>query len=104
MMGFLASIPDPVWFAALGALAIQLLGLMELSKIPRSQRPDFRDVFYWIPYFIHPALGGLLAFAYVASSTDLAPMLAINVGVTAPLILRSAANAVDKPIEVPEDA
>ena len=97
-------LPSAVEFAILGAIAIQLLGFMELSKVPKSQRPDFKDIIYWVPFVVHPLLGGGLAYAYVASGQILAPLLAINVGITAPLVLRSIANQVDGPIQVDPDA
>jgi hypothetical protein len=101
-MGFI--MPLAVEFAILGALAIQLLGLMNLSRIPKNERPDFKDIIYWVPFLIHPTLGGGLAYAYVASGHTLAPLVAINVGITAPLVLKTIANNADGPIKVDSDA
>jgi hypothetical protein len=96
--------PAAVEFAFLGALGIQLLGIMELSKVPKNQRPDFKDFIYWIPFAIHPLVGAGLAYAYVASGESLAPLLAINVGVTAPLVLKTIATNANSPITVDPDA
>lgn len=96
-----------VWFAISGGLAIKLLELAELHKLPKLERPDLKDWLYWVPFIILPVLGGGLAYAYVASSTVLSPMLAINVGVSAPLILRAMAQANPlgpSPVDTPEDA
>jgi hypothetical protein len=87
----LAAIPSAAWYAFFGALALKLLELTELAKISRANRPDLTDIIYWVPYAIMPIVGGGLAFAYVASSVEMKPMLAINVGVSAPLILRAMA-------------
>lgn len=81
-----------VLFATFGAIGMQLLTLMELRNIPKTERPDFKDVFYWLPFIIAPILGGGLALAYVYPADALEPLVAINVGVSAPLILRSMAN------------
>jgi hypothetical protein len=87
-----ASIIQPaVLFAFFGALAIKLLELAELPKIHKSQRPDFKDWIYWVPFFVLPFLGAGLAYVYVMSGIDLKPILAVNVGVSAPLILRAMA-------------
>lgn len=80
-----------VYFATFGALAIKLLELAELPKVPASQRPDFKDIIYWVPFVVMPILGGGLAYMYVMSGIVLKPILAVNVGVSAPLILRAMA-------------
>ncbi|MBF5040425.1 hypothetical protein INP77_13070 [Methylophilus sp. 13] len=81
-----------VLFAFFGAFAMQLLSLMEIRNIPKTQRPDFKDLFYWLPFIVAPLLGAGLALAYVFPSDVLKPLVAINIGVSAPLILRSMAN------------
>ncbi|MBI2399072.1 MAG: hypothetical protein HYV17_14885 [Xanthomonadales bacterium] len=81
-----------VLFGFFGALAAQLLNLMEIRNVPKTQRPDFVDPFYWLPFIVAPLVGGGLVFAYVSSGDVLKPLVAINVGVSAPLILRAMAN------------
>jgi hypothetical protein len=78
----------------LGGLAIDALNLMELQNIEPSKRPNFKDVFFWLPYIAWPLLGGLLTYLYEASDTHLKPMIAFQVGVTAPLIIKAMAGAV----------
>lgn len=81
----------PVFFAIFGALAIKLLELVELYKVPKLERPDFKDWLYWLPFCVMPFLGGGLALMYTSSNIALQPVLAVNVGVSAPLILRAMA-------------
>jgi hypothetical protein len=81
----------PVYFAIFGAFAIKLLELAELHKLPKSQRPDLHDWLYWLPFFVMPILGGGLALMYTSSDILLKPVLAVNIGVSAPLILRAMA-------------
>jgi hypothetical protein len=81
-----------VIFAAFGALAMQLLSLLEIRNIPKTKRPDFKDFFYWLPFIVSPLIGAGLALAYIFPNDALKPLVAINVGVSAPLILRSMAN------------
>lgn len=82
-----------VLYATFGALAIKLLELAELQNVSAAQRPDFKDIIYWVPYLVMPLLGGGLAYVYVMSEIVLKPILAVNVGVSAPLILRAMAEA-----------
>lgn len=90
-MDMLTFLPEPVWYAFFGAIAIKLLELAELHKIPKLNRPDLKDWVYWIPYVIMPVLGAGLAYVYLQSAQTLTPVLALNVGVSAPLILRAMA-------------
>lgn len=106
-MEFINGLSQAVWFAVFGAFAIKLLELSELHKVPKVERPDLKDWLYWLPFFVLPLLGGGLAHMYVSSNTVLSPILAVNVGVSAPLILRAMAQA--NPLEpttvdTPDDA
>ena len=85
-------IHQSVLFAVFGAFAIQVLSLLELKGIPKPNRPDLGDFFFWLPFLLLPILGGGLALAYIYPDESLKPLVAINIGVSAPLILRSMAN------------
>lgn len=87
--------------AAFGGLAVHLLNLVELQHVPKDRRPDFKDWLYWLPFGVSPALATVVAFAYGQSGTQLSPFLAINVGASTPLLLRSFANA--NPFKKPLD-
>ena len=85
----------PFWFAVCGGFAINLLRLAELAQTPRTERPrTFSDPFYLLQFVVLPFLGGFLAYTYQASGTILSPILALNIGVTAPLILKNLASAI----------
>lgn len=81
-------------YAFLGGIAINFLRLVELAHVPPQQRPaTFTDPMYVTQFFVLPLVGGGLAFAYNASNIPLTPILAVNIGVSAPLILKSFASA-----------
>ncbi len=80
-----------VYFAIFGAAAIKLLELAELRTVPKAERPDFSDLLYWLPFAVSPAIGGGLAYVYLMSKIAMEPILAVNVGISAPLILRAMA-------------
>jgi hypothetical protein len=83
------AIPEAVWFAAAGALGTKLLELAERPNMRRADRPDLRDFWYWFAVLIMPLLGGGLAYMYLRSGVQLTPVLAVNVGISTPLILRT---------------
>jgi len=99
-------VDDPhlaVWFAAGGGLAANFLTLLDLRNTPQAQLPDFKSIFYWLPFVLMPLLGAGLAYAYVMSGVELKPIVAVNIGITAPLILRAMANtAPTTPLKPPD--
>jgi hypothetical protein len=85
-----------VLFAAGGALVVELLKLAETRSIPRSERPDLTELLYWLPFIIFPILGGFLAYMHLMSDVILKPFLAVNIGASAPLMVRTMASAIPK--------
>lgn len=82
-----------VWFAVFGGFLINVLQLMEYANRPKLQRPDFKDFLFWFPYAAWPLISGMLAYAYVESGVQLSPIVALNVGLSAPLVIRGMVDA-----------
>jgi len=82
-----------LFLAAIGGFSFNLLQLIEYSKLSKTERPDFKDPLFWVSYVVWPSLGGILAFAYHKSGITLSPILAFNVGLSAPLILKAMVQA-----------
>lgn len=78
-----------VLMAAIGGFTINILQLLEYSKLPKNERPEFRDWLFWLPYVVWPVLGAVLAFAYIESGIEISAILGFNIGLSAPLILRA---------------
>jgi hypothetical protein len=82
-------------FGTLGGLLINIVKLAELAGLPRIERPPtFSDPLWVFQFFALPLVGGALAWIYQADGTTLKPLLAMNIGVSAPLILKTLANTV----------
>jgi hypothetical protein len=80
-------------FAVFGGFAVNFLRLFEIAKLPKSERPEtFSDWLYVLQFFGMPLIGGVLALAYSMSGTALTPILAVNIGASAPLILKTFAS------------
>ncbi len=91
-----------VIISAGGSLAITLLNLAEALNLPKERRPDFRDWGYWAQGIIYILLGAFVAYVYQASDYEIKPVLALQVGASAPLILRAAASAIPREIQPPK--
>lgn len=99
-----SAIPEAIWFASGGAIAYNLLDFLELHKKPKSEWPNFSAFTYWLAIFIHATLGGGLAYVYLSAGQTLGSIVAVNIGITAPFLLRTIANQADGPIAVSDDA
>lgn len=84
-------------FGTLGGVLINVVRLAELAALPRIERPPtFSDPLYVFQFVALPLVGGALAFVYQAEGVALKPLLALNIGVSAPLILKTLAAAVPR--------
>ena len=81
---------NPIFLAGVGGFIVDILQLMELAKIPKEQRPDLKDPLYWVQYIAYPFFGALLSYVYLATGLTLSPLIALNVGLSAPLFFRQA--------------
>ncbi|MCY4056834.1 MAG: hypothetical protein OXG44_02410 [Gammaproteobacteria bacterium] len=89
-------------FGCLGVLLLNGVHYLEICRIPRLQRPnDFGERPYWIDFFGRAFIGVVLAWVYWHNGEPLGPILAMNIGVSAPLILKAMAKTA--PIGVPEN-
>lgn len=89
-----------ILLSVFGSLCAQFLNLAELSKTPKSRRPDFKDYAYWLPFIIYPIISAVIAYAYFDGKSDVNKMLAIQIGASSPLILKSLGNAVPNEISI----
>ena len=84
----------PVILAGIGGLVVNLLSLLELQNISKERRPDFKDIFYWLPYLAWPLLGGLVGYLYYDPASPLGKFVSFQIGLSSPLILRAAVSTI----------
>lgn len=80
--------------ATLGGLTASFMNLLEIGKLPKDRRPDLKDWLYWLNLAAGPALGLLVGFLYSEGPTPLGRIVSFQLGLSAPLIVRSAANVI----------
>jgi hypothetical protein len=75
-------------------MAAELLGLYEVRRRSPGEWPGFlRFPTYWLLSMAMSGFGALLVLAYTESDIDLSPILALNIGASAPLILSGLVRA-----------
>ena len=73
-----------------GGLLAELLGLYKLRTQAPSAFPSYlRSKFYWVITILMILAGGGLVLIYNKSGLDLKPIIAVNIGASAPFILGS---------------
>jgi hypothetical protein len=78
-------------FGIIGGALAEVLKWWQLRETPNP--PAYlKSVFYWVITAIMVLVGGVLAVAYNVEASK--PLLAINIGVSAPLILKGLASVV----------
>lgn len=76
------------FYGTLGGLLAELLGLYRLRTVAPSAFPSYlRSGFYWLVTVAMILAGGGLVWIYSQSGLDMKPIIAINIGASAPLIL-----------------
>lgn len=75
-----------------GGAAAEFLGLWKLRRQAISELPDWlKSPFYWLVTGTMVGIGGGLVVIYLSSNVSLTPILAVNLGASAPLIIGSLA-------------
>lgn len=86
-------------YGILGGLLAELLGLYKLRTQAPSAFPSYlRSAFYWAVTVAMILAGGGLVWIYNQSGLDMKPIVAVNIGASAPLILGTLGQA--KPLEI----
>ncbi len=75
-------------YGILGGFLAELFGLFKLrQQAPKDLPVWLKSPFYWVVTVAMIAAGGLLVTVYLKSGIDLKPIIAVNVGASAPLII-----------------
>lgn len=78
-----------VLMGMLGGFAIQLVRFMS-----PEEEFDFSSLKSYIPFVINIIVSGLVVYAFVNSKAEVNHLLAMYIGVAAPLILKSMSQAI----------
>ena len=86
-----------IWLGVAGGLAAEALQWFRIRKTLYRGVPDWAGHWlYWFVTAVMVALGGLLVFAYRSSGVQISPIVALNIGASAPLILESLVGQVPR--------
>jgi len=77
-------------YGIVGGLFAELLGLFKLRRQATSDFPQWiKSIFYWIVTLCMIFAGGVLCIIYTKAGIELNPLIALNIGASAPLIIGS---------------
>jgi hypothetical protein len=79
-----------------GGLAAELVQWFSIRHSLHGKLPDWsRSPAYWVVTLLMAIAGGALVYVYHRSGTKMSPILALNVGASAPLLLGKIAQQAD---------
>ena len=78
-------------FGAAGGLAVNVIRLHVISHGQKDSRPDFDALYFWQLVGL-TLIGGVLALAHDLIN-DINPLVALNVGLTVPALVKTGAEA-----------
>ena len=79
---------EPLLWGGVGGVLGNLLVLLRHAKLPKVERPDLlSDPWFWSGWVIEALFGVILSLAYLRTGVHLPPLVAINIGASAPLII-----------------
>ncbi len=85
-------------YGVFGGFLAELLGLFKLRHQTPGSFPDWiRSRFYWTVTVLMILAGGGLVVVYLKSAFALKPLIALNIGASAPLIIGSIVSQTPRP-------
>lgn len=73
-----------------GGVSAEVSGLFKIRKIVGGSCPDYMKSYsYWVITILMALVGGGLVSVYIASGIEFKPILALNIGATAPLFFEA---------------
>ena len=74
---------------AVGSILENLLAYIEQANLQKSQRPSRDLSYYFANYILKPLIGAFVVYLYVSSGSKISNLVAVNIGISAPMILKS---------------
>lgn len=85
---------EPVILSGLGGLCYPFLAYLEWRNKKQTQRPPHSDLSYYISIIIYVFFALLIGYAYFSGRTEINKLLAIHIGISSPLILRTMSTVI----------
>ncbi|PWV50722.1 hypothetical protein C7475_104352 [Chitinophaga sp. S165] len=89
----MAFFQSPIYYCMLGAIALQLLRIIEESKRPSKKRPDYRSIKYYVTATASIAIAVIVGVVYFdGEPVSHNRIVYFHTGASAPFLVRSLSN------------
>ena len=92
---------EGVILSAAGGLAFPLLTLLERIQQPNAKKIDLKDLSFYVSLIIYFFMSTIVGYIYFNDKIDFDAndrLLAVHIGITAPLLIRSLATTLPRGI------
>ncbi len=86
------TLTETLLIGSLGGLVYNVLPLISIIDMKPELRPDFKNIYYWVPYIVRPFLGFMIVFLISDSSIQMTRLLSFYLGLTAPTLIEQMIN------------
>jgi hypothetical protein len=86
---------ESVVMGVMGGFVLDIMNFIEFANTPKDRRPDL-DMIYWLAFLAWPLLGGFLVYLYNGEPTQLTRVVAFQIGMSSPLILKAMVTTIPK--------
>ena len=91
---------EPVILSGLGGLCYPLLAFFESRNVPKNKRIDLLNIRFFMLVLLNVFFALLIGYAYFSGKSDVNKLLAIHIGISAPLIIRTMAATIPSNLNV----
>lgn len=82
---------QPIVCCILGAVAVELLSVIDACRNPVNERPDFKSLRFYTKFVASVLIAGIVGYIYFEDAGTYNRIVYFHTGASAPLLIRSLA-------------
>lgn len=92
-------IETPIYCCMLGAFALQLLQIVEASRLPATKKPDYKSWEYYIAFAASIIIAGIIGYIYFGEQHTYNRVVYFHTGASSPLLMRTLASTIPEVVK-----
>ena len=80
---------QPIVYCILGAVAVQLLSIIDACRHSANERPDYRSLRFYVKFLASVLVAAIVGYIYFENADAYDRIVYFHTGASAPLLIRS---------------